>query len=1175
MKPIIVISLFCLLIACHLNASVWQNDLFGKTAAEIDKSLILQDVQRENDMLVFSAKRGASVTVPDSENFNVDTNGITVNLILRLRKPEDAKNSGGNMMLFFKDNAYFLGITRRTFNFSIGAGGRKWSLAMIDGEAPPFGVWTHIAAVLKYSDDRAQGNDGTLLSLYVNGELLKSTFFRGERIDASDAPLMLGSGLGGYEMCGDIAEASAVPRVMNDEEIRAIARQSTLVKLPPSGWYTMPPEVISRLNVLRPQISTPHGLWVWEALRRAAFTGESQDKLCAVLDCGCEKLGLNLDVEEMVQAFNAAQGNYRLYATPEAILMLAASSGMLTSPVLGLFNRLDQTDVFSIRQLEWKLRFRDANGANKDVRSYDQDVRYVVRVANKTADGYEFQIDWTHDLFTATSRLKLTGGRLTADFQVKNQAADRLLTDVDFPMFRLSKLPGEDDKLVYPYMSGKLVKNPTQGCNFGFEFPRAEFGMQFFAMYDELGNGVYCALEDPNAHYKRLSLSGMNKEILVSWAHPVAYEVGQQGHNDYQLSGEAVLEIFHGNWYHAGRVYRRFLESKAKWWIKELPRTSTPAWFRNNAYSMIATASPVSIKELIYLTDYSGVPPVVEWAIWHKYDISDEGLKIFPYQSYHDQMLKDAHAHGIRLLPYMNPHIWGFAPGHKLEIDWFDNPAALRSAVKHADGSPEYEIYGKKHLVICPAEKHGQKDVYDQNIDIINYGFDGSYLDQLACHEPALCFDASHGHKLNDPALWLNQGQWPLWLKFRADIRQEHPDFVLTSEDTTDPYLNIMDGCMVWRWVNEDRIPLYQSIYAGRTQFFSRCPDAFNARGEGDFNSFFVKMAEQLVCGEQVGGFHLNDMYYASPQRIFAKKMIQLRKLLAPFLNASEMLEPVEFSVAPPEVTSNWAWSGKVQRVTLPQLLSCAWRHETTGVKMLIFANPINTAVNATVVLDKDDYDTLYLCREGHPLQTLPLTGKSLQQVCSLAPRSAEIWLLAKAGDGGAELATDAANLLQKFSTYTDPGKILPRGQNFQKRNQLSALDGRWIAPAESSWMKNCFMPVEPTFGWADGRFIQGAPDGEVFWGEVDFGEPNGPQTLELMVAADAPNAGGTLEFYEAKDGQTVGAPFAVVKVTETGDWFDFQTFQVPLLHKVSGKMDVITRFVGKGCVIRKWRVTE
>lgn len=1170
-----VAAVLALFVLSPLPAEVWRSDLYGRKAGEIDRALILNGVRKEKEMLVFSARPGASAVIPGSEKLNVGTDGVTVSLVLRLRKPADRKNGGGNMMLFFKDRAYFLGITRRVFNFSIGAGGRKWSLAMIDGEAPPFGVWTHIAAVLRYSDDRAQGNDGTLISLYVNGELLKSTFFRGERIDASDAPLQLGSGLGAYEMCGDIAEAGAIPRAMSGEEIRAAARRHPLVKLPPSGWYTMPPEVLKRLNALRPRITTKHGQWVWETVKKAAFTGESPDKLCALLDRGCAALGLDRSEEGMVRAFNAARSGYRMYMTKEAILLMAADSGTLASPVLGLYSRAGKFDIFSSRQLEWKLRFRDAAGKDRDVRSTDRDVRYAVRKAEKIANGYEFLLEWRHELFTAHSKMKFAEGRLSADFQVENHSADRLLTGVDFPVFRLAKLPGKADRLVYPYMSGTLRKDPTKGINFGYEFPRAEFCMQFFAVYDENGNGVYCGYEDPEARYKRLSLSGMNHELLVNWSQPAAYDAGQRGGNGYRMCGEAVIELFRGSWYHAGRVYRRFLAEKSRWWIRELPRKDTPEWFRNNAYFMIATASPTSIDELRRLGEYFGEPAAVEWAIWHKYRIGDDGLTIYPYQTkWHDGMLRDARDRGIRLIPYMNPHIWGFAPGQQ-PPDWFKNPAAMRSAVKRPDGSPEYEIYGKKYPVICPAEKHGQRDVWKQNTDIARYGFDGVYLDQLACHEPALCFDPAHGHKLNDPALWISLGQWPFWTAFRKAIREKHPDFVLTSEDITDPYVNIMDGCMTWRWVNENRIPLFQSIYAGRTQFFSRAPDAFNNRGEGDYPSFFVKLAEQLVCGEQIGGFHLNDLYHAGPHRIFAKKMIRLRKLLAPWLNAAEMLEPVKFAVSPPDFTSHWAWSGKVQRVTLPQILSGAWRHEASGVTMLIFVNPINSPVKAAVDLPVDGHDTLLLCREGEAPRRIVLSGRSRRQPCVMKPRTAEVWFLVRKGDGGEKFAGAVGKLLKEFSGYRDPGGIMPRRQDFKKRNRLNATDGRWIAPAESSWMKECFMPVEPTFGWGDGRFIQGAPGGEVFWSEVDLGAGSDRQTLEIMVAADAPSAGGTLEFHEAADGKPVGEPFAVIRVPETGDWFDFRTLNVPLTRKLSGKKEIITRFVGKGCVIRKWRIAD
>ena len=52
----------------------------------------------------------------------------------------------------------------------------------------------------------------------------------------------------------------------------------------------------------------------------------------------------------------------------------------------------------------------------------------------------------------------------------------------------------------------------------------------------------------------------------------------------YTTTAPAVVELFRGNWYDVGLLYRRDLARiKALWWRETLPNTNTPEWFRNNA----------------------------------------------------------------------------------------------------------------------------------------------------------------------------------------------------------------------------------------------------------------------------------------------------------------------------------------------------------------------------------------------------------------------------------------------------------------------------------------------------------------------------------------------------------------------------------------------------------------
>lgn len=56
----------------------------------------------------------------------------------------------------------------------------------------------------------------------------------------------------------------------------------------------------------------------------------------------------------------------------------------------------------------------------------------------------------------------LAGPRIESSFEVINRSPDAVISDVAYPSYAFARFTGGNDTMVYPWMSGVLVKNPME-----------------------------------------------------------------------------------------------------------------------------------------------------------------------------------------------------------------------------------------------------------------------------------------------------------------------------------------------------------------------------------------------------------------------------------------------------------------------------------------------------------------------------------------------------------------------------------------------------------------------------------------------------------------------------------------------------------------------------------------
>ncbi len=873
-----------------------------------------------------------------------------------------------------KERSWLLGLTSGRWNFSLSQDGR-WPYALMGGEAPAINEWFQVVAVARRVLRETEGRVGFDMELYVNGEKRLSRYVPCRiPLPAMDTPVTIGVDNDKANFKGEVANVAFYDRPLGPLEIAAELKKETRVSVRKPGFVDITPELDSLLAGLKP--ASPLASFAVTGLRSAAMTGFA--KAPEVARTVADLVRHPGTDTAFIKSWNEVSPQLKLAETPDLIALCVEGANQGCYPVAALYDRASKSSIFADRPNSWGLEYRKGGEIYK---LENWELPYTAGAF----DGKGMDILWQGEDFTVCSRIDLTGPRMEQDLRIENNNPHVILESVDFPRWQLARLPGADT-MVHPFYEGQLVMHPTENFTYERAFPAAQNSMQFRAYYNDK-TGIYAAMEDPIACAKRTENSGMGNRLLLKWNTRVPRSELAKGGNSYEQSGKAVLEVYRGGWFEAGQIYKRFLEAKAKWWIPELPRRSTPDWFRNNSIWILTTADLRTQRQLLYLRQYFEMPFAIHLVGWTKTE------RVWPHFNHISdraaEALKALQTAGLRVLAYSDPCIWTTNDREYLdtavkdpkirpilkELSYFDS-YGRSGAVKNEKGGLEFEIFGaKKCAIMCPGAISWQDHYAKLCKKIASFGFDGIYEDELPCCEIAYCFDASHGHRLNDPAVWCSGGFWPMFEK----IRRTAPSLVHTGEDASDPYLKVLDGYMIYRSVEPDHVPLFQSIYAGRIQFTGRL---FNHQKPGDWNSSFAKVGEQFVYGEQLGWITIEDLEFASTLRLYFKRLAHLRTALLNYFNEADMAPFPTFRKPVPELMSKWgSIMTEAQYVKTAKVLSSRWKR-ADGRTLTIFLN----TVDEPVTIEPVDY----------PAMTLPPYGIELKfsdpsETARLAPVLARI----------------------------------------------------------------------------------------------------------------------------------------------------------------------------------------
>ncbi|MBM4082035.1 MAG: hypothetical protein FJ278_20180, partial [Planctomycetes bacterium] len=436
---------------------------------------------------------------------------------------------------------------------------------------------------------------------------------------------------------------------------------------------------------------------------------------------------------------------------------------------------------------------------------------------------------------------------------VANRSKTYGLWCVSFPLFELAPIGGkaETNFVAIGRSRGVVAKDPFNDTNkytlgFGTNSPcywPGTYNMQFHALYDESGTGLYLATHDGEGHRKAYQLSP--RPARQSLEYKVGHFPANMGlpAEDYRMSYDVCIGPFKGDWYDACQIYRAWAVQQP--WCGKGPlatRQDIPRWFKESPL-MFCTFSKEgdwrvteSRERMLAMLRFFGTELPLVWYTWKQFipertDYQKPGspwkvpeARAHPPSNIHDgnypalpalpsfsaacKAIRDAGGH---VKPYVCSSIYD--PG--LDENAPFAAQAKPNAAKGPDGKIILAEAKKVSWQMCPHTAWWQQRLAETVTELIRREhaggvyFDTFYGGNYSC---AQCFDTSHGHA-HGGGTSPYEGDRKLSDAVLGALKKADPEAVMTGESPSETAIDLLDG-FLYRWVTwPDMAPLFATVY--------------------------------------------------------------------------------------------------------------------------------------------------------------------------------------------------------------------------------------------------------------------------------------------------------------------------------------------------------------------------
>jgi hypothetical protein len=467
----------------------------------------------------------------------------------------------------------------------------------------------------------------------------------------------------------------------------------------------------------------------------------------------------------------------------------------------------------------------------------------------------ELKVPWSKGNIKVTAICTLWNGHdgtARWNISVENHSNDIAVETINFPQISLGCDTTNPDKDIFTtnFGWGQIHPDPlndeslVRWNHHAYAYPSSVHPLQFHAFYhvdSHKGDGLYLAAYDGAGYTKNFFHRPNKVKKQLDFSMTFYVPDGKIYGSNASIPYDIVSTVFEGDWYDAAQIYREWALRQI--WTSKGPlalRKDIPKWFIEHSGGFNLWTKPEATPPTLQLfaNILDARPLLFTWYNWtvaigHKdvpHELPAKGLK---------DSIKELHDMGYKLLPYLDVRLWDMQTG-----DW---PAYEKYAIQNQNGTikNEGDPYWKTGFaVMCPSCPPFRNRIAEMAQLIQHIGCDGVYLDQITAGSPVLCYNPNHQHPLGGGTHWVDGIRELLKeIRYRTDTAGKY--FVLTSEASAEPWMELIDGNLIHSPILFNNVPIFSAVYGGYTV---RYGSGFPVGRDGK-KAFVMALGQHFIFG--------------------------------------------------------------------------------------------------------------------------------------------------------------------------------------------------------------------------------------------------------------------------------------------------------------------------------------